>query len=75
MDSAHTRTRFAESSQRPGSSIENAMTDSQNNRTVKNATQARAGFWDRPVAVVLSISLGLVIVLFVVVYLMFFGRP
>jgi hypothetical protein len=50
------------------------MPEATDKPVVKNTTQARAGFWDRPVAVVLSVSLGLVIVLFVAVYLMFFGR-
>ena len=49
------------------------MSDAENKRIVKNATQARAGFRDLPVGIILATSLGLVIVLFVLVYVMFFG--
>jgi hypothetical protein len=41
---------------------------------LKNATETRAGFRDLPVGIVLAASLGLVILLFVVVYLSFFGK-
>jgi hypothetical protein len=42
-------------------------------RTVETAVEARGAFKDRPVAVVLAVSTLLVIVLFGVTYLGFFG--
>jgi hypothetical protein len=50
------------------------MSDPEYKPVVRNTTEARAGFWGRRVALVLSISLGSVIVLFVAVYLSFFSK-
>lgn len=50
------------------------MSDADNKRIVRNARQARAGFRDFPVAVVLAVGIGLVIVAFLLVYLFYFGR-
>ena len=43
------------------------------NHVVETAVEARAGFRDRPVAVVLAVSTALVIVVFGLVYLTHFG--
>lgn len=40
----------------------------ENNHVVESAVEARAGFLDRPVLVVLAVSCVLVVVAFVVVY-------
>jgi len=42
--------------------------------TVENPVEARAGFLDRPVLVVLVVGLALVALLFAAIYLGFFGR-
>jgi hypothetical protein len=42
--------------------------------TVETPVEARAGFLDRPVLVVLVVGLVLVALLFAVIYLGFFGR-
>jgi hypothetical protein len=42
-------------------------------RIVENSVEARQGFLDRPVLLVLSASLFLVIALFILVYALFFG--
>jgi hypothetical protein len=42
--------------------------------TVESAVEARAGFRDRPVLVVLAVSVLLVCVLFALVYMGFFAR-
>jgi hypothetical protein len=42
--------------------------------TVENAVEARAGFRDRPVLVVLTISVLLICVLFALIYMGFFAH-
>jgi len=42
--------------------------------TVENAVEARAGFRDRPVLVILTLSILLVCVLFALIYMGFFAR-
>jgi hypothetical protein len=42
-------------------------------RTVETPVEARAGFLDRPVLIVLLTSLGLVCVLFVLIYIGYFA--
>ncbi len=42
-------------------------------RTVENPVEARQGFLDRPVLLVLVASLALVVILYVLIYLGYFG--
>jgi hypothetical protein len=42
-------------------------------RTVESPVEARAGFLDRPVLVVLVVSLSLIVVLYVAIYAGFFS--
>ena len=42
-------------------------------RTVESPVEARAGFLDRPVLVVLVVSLALIVVLYVAIYTGFFS--
>ena len=42
-------------------------------RPVKSPVEARQGFLDRPVLVILTVSLVLVVALFAIVYMGFFG--
>ena len=42
-------------------------------RTVENPVEARQGFLDRPVLVVLAVSLGLMVVLYAMIYAGFFS--
>ena len=42
-------------------------------RTVESAVEARQGFLDRPVLAVLVASLALVVILYALIYLGFFG--
>jgi hypothetical protein len=50
------------------------LADDENKRILKSATETKGGFRDLPVGIVLAARLGLVIILFVVVYLSFFGK-
>ena len=42
-------------------------------RTVESAVEARQGFLDRPVLVVLVVSLALIVVLYTLIYVGFFS--
>jgi hypothetical protein len=42
-------------------------------RTVENAVEARAGFLDRPVLTVLTVSVVLICALYALIYLGYFG--
>lgn len=42
-------------------------------RTVESPVEARAGFLDRPVLVVLAVSLSLIVVLYIAIYAGFFS--
>jgi hypothetical protein len=42
-------------------------------RTVESAVEARQGFLGRPVLVVLGVSMSLIVLLYVLIYLGFFG--
>ena len=42
-------------------------------RRVETATEARAGFLDRPVLLVLAVSVTLVVVIYALIYFGFFG--
>ena len=44
-------------------------------RTVESPVEARQGFLDRPVLVVLIVSIALVLVLYGFIYFGFFGTP
>jgi hypothetical protein len=46
----------------------------ENGQTVETSVEARAGFLDRPTLVVLIVSTALLIGLFAVIYVGFFGR-
>jgi hypothetical protein len=43
-------------------------------RTVESPVEARQGFLDRPVLVVLTVSLSLILVLYALIYMGFFAR-
>jgi hypothetical protein len=49
------------------------MHKQEDGRTVENPVEARQGFLDRPVLVVLAVSVALLVVLYALIYMGYFG--